>query len=93
MWQETITLTMGYNYRTATWTCLWLPIFVINIVLSSMFLFTIHKCKQAVAKVDRLTTSQTEVRDDIGDPELSECTPLLQSNSSRHPKTQNLMWS
>ena len=86
MWQETITLTMDYNYRAATWTCLWLPVFVVNIiVLSSMSLFIIIcKYKKAIAaKFDRLATSQNEERDhNIGDPEPNERTPLLQSNSS-----------
>ena len=53
------------------------------IVFSNVSLFIICKCKKAIAtNFDQLTTSQNEDRDNIGDPEPNEHTPLLQSNSS-----------
>ena len=35
-WQETICIQMDYNFRADTWTTLWLPVFVVNVIVFSI---------------------------------------------------------
>ena len=85
-WQETICVKTDYNFRADTWTSLWLPVFVFNIIVSSFLcpLYIMLRYKAAVAaksKRDTLTIPENKERARTDDQEQSERTPLLQSNS------------
>ena len=87
-WQETIIVTTSYNHRADTWTIVWLPVFVINIIVLSIvcpFLIILkHKLSiacTAKSKSDSSTAVENEERVSTDGRDPNEQTPLLQSDS------------
>ena len=81
-WQETICITTSYNFRADTWTSLWLPVFLFNIIVFTTFflLFVLLVYKQAAAAKSKINSLTIAVNEENTDQEPSEETPLLQSN-------------
>jgi hypothetical protein len=81
-WQETIFITTSYNFRADTWTSLWLPVFVVNIiVLSTVLSFILSLYKQASAAKSKTDSSSITTNEETDGQEPSERTSLLQSSS------------
>lgn len=86
-WQETMALTIGYKYRADTWTILWLPVFVINNIGSSLFILLCIKLRlkllnPAKPKSDPITIiAQNKIRISKDDQELNEQISSMQRDS------------
>lgn len=78
-WQETMCITLSSNYRASTWTSLWLPVFVFNMIVFSvlcpLWMLLHHK-----AATSRPAVVPQTFNSGSHSP-TSERTPLLQSDS------------
>ena len=89
-WHETISITKACTYHWSTWTALWLPVFVINVVFCSclygllnraIYKDRMKKFRDSVKKAEVRERTATDTQTAIGSETNPEQEPLLDNSN------------